>query len=97
MCPLCIANIAILASASSGGVVALALKTFRSRRKHKEKGQDNESNRTGIRSRNSVSAGMGDCAPTASCEGKGVNSRPRRVGRRTSADAVAGRGKGLHV
>ena len=37
MCPLCIANIAVLATTSSGGVAAFALKTFRSRRQPKEK------------------------------------------------------------
>jgi hypothetical protein len=39
MCPLCIANIAVLATTSSGGAAAVALKTFRSRRQ--PKGKDN--------------------------------------------------------
>src|SRR6478736_1994532 len=37
MCPVCIANIAVLATTSSGGVAAIAFKTFRSRRQRKMK------------------------------------------------------------
>src|SRR6266850_4660155 len=39
MCPLCIANIAVLATTSSGGVAAFTLKTFYSRRQPKGKRQ----------------------------------------------------------
>src|SRR3954447_14533531 len=39
MCPMCIANIAVLATTSSGGVAAVALKTFRSRKQGREKTQ----------------------------------------------------------
>src|SRR5262249_849389 len=97
MCPLCIVNFAVLATTSSGGVAALALKTFRRRGQPKEKGQHNENNRTGIRSRSGVTAAVGGRAPTASREREGVDSRPGRAGRRASADAVAGRREGLRV
>ena len=75
MCPLCIANIAVLATTSSGGVAAFALKTFRSRRQPKEKRQHNENNRAGIRSRSGVSEGVGGCAAAASREREGVDPR----------------------
>jgi hypothetical protein len=39
VCPLCIANIAVLGTTSSGGVAALALKTFRSRGQLKQERQ----------------------------------------------------------
>src|SRR5262249_7493018 len=97
MCPLCIVNIAVLATTSSGGVAALVFKTFRRRRQPKEKGQHNENNRTGIRSRSGITAAVGSSAPTASRERKGVDSLPGRVGRRASAHAVAGRREGLRV
>ena len=47
MCPLCIANIAVLATASSGGVAAVALKTFRWKRRLKRNEQ--HANRRGRR------------------------------------------------
>src|SRR6266511_5116289 len=97
MCPLCIANIAVLATTSSRGVVAIALKTFRSRRRPNEKGQENENNTAGIKSTSGVSEGVGGCAPAASREGEGVDPRPRRACRRASADAVDGCREGVHV
>src|SRR5947207_6334798 len=97
MCPLCIANIAVLATTSSGGVAALVLKRFCSRRQRKQKKQHNENNRTGIRSRSGVREGVGGCTPTASREREGIDSRPRRAGRGASADAVADHREGLHV
>ena len=97
MCPLCIANIAVLATTSSGGLAAFALKIFRSRRQPNRKGEHYENNRTGIGSRSGISAGVGGRAPTASHEGERINSRPGRAGRRAPADAVAGRGEGLRV
>ena len=75
MCPLCIANIAVLATTSSGGVAAFALKTFRSRRQPKGKRQHNENNRAGIKSRSGVSEGVGSCAAAASREREGVDPR----------------------
>src|SRR5437763_16799037 len=97
MCPLCIANIAVLATTSSGGVAALVLKRLCSRTQPKQKEQHNENNRTGIRSRSGVREGVGGCTPTASREGEGVNSRARRAGRRASAGAMDGSGKGVRV
>src|SRR6476469_8569748 len=97
MCPLCIANIAVLVMTSSGGVAAVALKTFRSRREPKEERQYNENNRAGIRSRSRVREGVGRCTSTASREGKGVDSRSRCAGRRASADAVDGGGEGVRI
>src|SRR6476620_6989940 len=97
MSPLCIANIAVLATTSSSGVAAIALKTFRSRREPKEERQHNENIRAGIRSRNRVREGVGKCTPTASREGEGVDSRSRCAGRRASADAVDGGGEGVRI
>src|SRR5262249_625179 len=97
MCPLCIANITVLATTSSGGVVAVALKTFRSRRQPKETRQRNENKRAGIRPRSGVSAGVGGCAATTFSERERVDARPRRPGSRAAADAVAARREGLHV
>src|ERR1043165_6200753 len=97
MCPLCIANIAVLATTSSSGAAALALKKFYSRKKHKGKGPDNENNRTGIRSRSGLSAGVGGCASTTAREGEGIDSRAGRVSRRASAYAVAGSGEGVRI
>jgi hypothetical protein len=38
-----------------------------------------------------VTAGVGDCASATAREGEGLDPRPRRVGGRASADAVAAR------
>jgi hypothetical protein len=75
MCPLCIANIAVLATTSSGGVAAFTLKTFYSRRQPKGKRQHNENNRAGIKSRSGVSEGVGSSAAAASREREGVDPR----------------------
>src|ERR1700756_2339839 len=96
MCPLCVANIAALAATSSGGVGALALKIFHREKQPKEEKQEYEIN--GNRNTESgLIARMGDRTTTAAREGEGVDPRPRRVGRRTSANAVAGSRKGLRV
>src|SRR5215475_5177475 len=95
MCPLCIVNIAVLATASSGGVAAIALKTFRWKREPKGKGQHYENNGTGIRSRSRLSKGVGGCAGSASRKGERVDPGSRRAGGRASSHAVARRREGL--
>src|SRR5215472_9073848 len=97
MCPSCIANIAILATTSSGGVKAIALKTFCSTRQPKEKTQRNENNRAEIRSTGGVTEGVGGSAPAASLEREGVDALPRRAGRRASAHAVVGCGEAVRI
>src|SRR6202035_3146835 len=96
MCPLCIANIAALAATSSGGVAALALKIFHKEKQHKEERQKYETGGNGS-TESGVIARMGGGATTAAREGKGVDPRPRRAGRRASADAVGCRGERLRV
>jgi len=73
MCPVCVANIALLATTSSGGVAALALNIFRNRKQPKEARQQNEKNRTEIKSRSGISEGVGGYAPAASREREGVH------------------------
>src|SRR5207247_4710457 len=46
---------------------------------------------------NRVAEGMGGCAPETAREGEGDDSRPGRVGRPASADAVGGRGQEVAV
>src|SRR5260370_28805938 len=44
-----------------------------------------------------VAAGVGGCAPAAPREGEGFDPLPGRAGRRTPADALAGRGQEVRV
>src|SRR6266567_6174479 len=108
MCPVCVANMALIAvgATSSGGLTAFAMNKFRKRKQTNEiKGGQNETGKDEIRNRiepnesseNRVTAGVGGCAPATAREGEGVDPRPRRTGRRASADAVAGRGEGVRV
>src|SRR5215471_993854 len=90
MCPICIANIAVLAATSSGGVAALGLRIFRSEKKQEER-QKYETSRNG-NTESGLIARMGDCTTTATREGEEIDPCPRRAGRRASANAV-GRGR----
>src|SRR5213592_718857 len=100
MCPLCIANAVVLAAGatSGGGVTAVVVSKFLGRkRKQQTKDEQNETSRTGIRSRSGAAAGVGGCASTAFGQGEGVDEGPRRAGRRAPADAVGRRGEGVRV
>ena len=72
MCPVCIANIAVLAT-SSGGVAAIALDTILNGRQSKEEKQHNENERGGIKSKSGVREGVGNGAPAASREREGID------------------------
>src|SRR6188474_3566405 len=97
MCPSCIANIAVLATTSSGGVAAIALKTFCSRRQPNEKRQRNENNKVEIRSKGGVSERVGGGATEPAGEREETDSGSRLAGRRASPDAVAGRRERVRV
>src|ERR1700724_1854532 len=96
MCPLCIANIAVLATTSTGGMTALALKIFHGEKEPNRKGEEYEISRNG-NAQSGVAERMGGCATTTSRKGKGVDSRPRHFGRRASANAVDEGGEELRV
>ena len=75
MCPSCIANIVVLATTSSGGIAAIALKTFRSGTQPKEKKQRDENNRVEIKTKSGVSEGVGGCAAEVARQGEETDPR----------------------
>src|ERR1700730_13050040 len=96
MCPLCIANIAVLATTSTGGMTALALKIFHGGREPDRKGEEYEISKNG-NAHSGIAERMGGCETTTSGEGKGVDPRRRHFGRRASAHAVDKGGEELPV
>jgi hypothetical protein len=85
MCPVCVANIALIAAGttSSGGLTALALGKLYKRKQTKQiGGSESETdgtrtkNETNEKSGNRITAGVGGRAPATAREGEGVDPRP---------------------
>jgi hypothetical protein len=85
MCPVCAANIALIAAGttSSGGLTALALAKLNKRKQTKKiLGSESETdgtrtkNETNEKSGNRITAGVGGCAPATAREGEGLDPRP---------------------
>src|ERR1700730_18824834 len=96
MCPLRIANIAILTTTSTGAMSALVLKIFRGEKEPNRKAEEHEISRNG-KVQSGVAERVGGCETTTSCEGKGNDPRRRHFGRRASANAVDECGEELRV
>src|SRR5439155_23936360 len=94
MCPVCLGNLALLASgaSSTGGLTAFALGRFLKKKQNK-RGKQNENCKNEIEPQNRVSRGVGSYAPATTREGEGVDPRPRCARCRASADAVGRRGE----
>ena len=85
MCPICIANITVMAAGatSGGGAAAFVFRSFyRSNNQIKAEGNQNE--KTGRKEKgpgeafqNRVAERVGDRAPTTGREGEGVNTREK--------------------
>src|SRR5260370_15118652 len=95
MCPVCLANAALIAAGatSSGGLTALAMNKFcRKKKTNQTRGKQNERNKDETQSgsgrnesANRVTAGVGCCAPATTREGERVDPPPCSAGRRASA------------
>src|SRR5437773_1776804 len=87
MCPVCLANAALIAAGatSSGGLTAFAMSKFcRKKKTNQTRGKQNETKRDETRNgserneslQNRVIAGVGGCAPATAREGEAVDPRP---------------------